>query len=208
MLWGHRNDPVNFHRCLQDFDRRLPDLLEALREGDLLLLTSDHGCDPTTPSTDHSREYALLLAYVQGKNAARPRTRRRVRGCRSDGERLARWQSAAEADSGSADRRVLARASRIAERPNCARASGSRDDPRAPGAAPRGAPARARRNPRSPSDPAARPEGSRGRARRRADHGGRAPGQVSSCPIRNQSCSPDSPPDDGFSASRARRCPR
>jgi phosphopentomutase len=70
MLWGHRNDPVNFHRCLQDFDRRLPDLLEALRPGDLLILTSDHGCDPTTPSTDHSREYALLLAYVAGRNAA------------------------------------------------------------------------------------------------------------------------------------------
>jgi len=70
MLWGHRNDPVNFHRCLQDFDRRLPDLLDALRDQDLLILTSDHGCDPTTPSTDHSREYALLLAYVHGRNAA------------------------------------------------------------------------------------------------------------------------------------------
>jgi phosphopentomutase len=70
MLWGHRNDPVNFHRCLQDFDRRLPDLLDALRPGDLLVLTSDHGCDPTTPSTDHSREHALLLAYVEGRNAA------------------------------------------------------------------------------------------------------------------------------------------
>ncbi len=70
MLWGHRNDPVNFHRCLQDFDRRLPDLLDALRPGDLLIITSDHGCDPTTPSTDHSREYALLLAYVEGRNAA------------------------------------------------------------------------------------------------------------------------------------------
>jgi phosphopentomutase len=70
MLWGHRNDPVNFHRCLQDFDRRLPDLLAALRPGDLLVITSDHGCDPTTPSTDHSREHALLLAYVEGKNAA------------------------------------------------------------------------------------------------------------------------------------------
>jgi phosphopentomutase len=70
MLWGHRNDPVNFHRCLQDFDRRLPDLLAALRRGDLLVLTSDHGCDPTTPSTDHSREYALLVAYVEGRNAA------------------------------------------------------------------------------------------------------------------------------------------
>jgi phosphopentomutase len=70
MLWGHRNDPLNFHRCLQDFDRRLPDLLDALRPDDLLVLTSDHGCDPTTPSTDHSREHALLLAYVEGKNAA------------------------------------------------------------------------------------------------------------------------------------------
>jgi phosphopentomutase len=69
-LWGHRNDPVNFHRCLQDFDRRLPDLLDALRPGDLFILTSDHGCDPTTPSTDHSREYALLLVYVEGRNAA------------------------------------------------------------------------------------------------------------------------------------------
>jgi phosphopentomutase len=70
MLWGHRNDPENFHRCLQDFDRRLPDLLDALRPSDLLILTSDHGCDPTTPSTDHSREHALLLAYVEGRNAS------------------------------------------------------------------------------------------------------------------------------------------
>ncbi len=70
MLWGHRNDPVNFHRCLQDFDRRLPDILDALQPGDLLVLTSDHGCDPTTPSTDHSREHAMLLAYVEGRNAA------------------------------------------------------------------------------------------------------------------------------------------
>ena len=69
MLWGHRNDPENFHRCLQDFDRRLPDILDALRPADLLVLTSDHGCDPTTPSTDHSREHALLLAYVEGRNA-------------------------------------------------------------------------------------------------------------------------------------------
>ena len=69
MLWGHRNDPINFHRCLQDFDRRLSDLLEALRPGDLLVVTSDHGCDPTTPGTDHTREHAPLLAYVHGKNA-------------------------------------------------------------------------------------------------------------------------------------------
>ena len=70
MLWGHRNDPENFHRCLQDFDRRLPDILDALRPGDLLIVTSDHGIDPTTASTDHSREYGMLLCYVHGKNAA------------------------------------------------------------------------------------------------------------------------------------------
>src|SRR3982075_189982 len=69
-LWGHRNDPVNFNRFLPDFARRLPDLLEALRPGDLLVITSDHGCDPTTPSTDHSREHAMLLAYVAGRNAS------------------------------------------------------------------------------------------------------------------------------------------
>ena len=69
MVWGHRNDPVNFHRCLQDFDRRLFEILGALRAGDLLIVTSDHGVDPTTPSTDHSREYALLLLYVEGRNA-------------------------------------------------------------------------------------------------------------------------------------------
>jgi len=69
-LWGHRNDPVNFHRCLQDFDHRLPDLLDALQPGDLLIITSDHGCDPTTPSTDHSREHAMLIAYADGRNAA------------------------------------------------------------------------------------------------------------------------------------------
>ena len=69
MLWGHRNDPENFHRCLQDFDRRLTDILDALKPGDLLVLSSDHGCDPTTPSTDHSREHALLLAYAEGRNA-------------------------------------------------------------------------------------------------------------------------------------------
>jgi phosphopentomutase len=70
MLWGHRNDPVNWHRALQDFDRRLPDILEAMRQDDLLILTADHGCDPTTASTDHSREYAPLLVYAAGRNAA------------------------------------------------------------------------------------------------------------------------------------------
>ena len=77
MLWGHRNDPRGFADALEEFDAGLPDMLAALRHGDLLILTSDHGCDPTTPSTDHSREHALLLAYVAGRNA---------NGSRHDGE--------------------------------------------------------------------------------------------------------------------------
>jgi phosphopentomutase len=63
MLYGHRNDPQGFHRCLREFDRALPSLLAELGSDDLLVLTSDHGCDPTTPSTDHSREHALLVAH-------------------------------------------------------------------------------------------------------------------------------------------------
>ena len=62
--YGHRNDPEGFHRCLQEIDAALPDLLGALGPDDLLVLTSDHGCDPTTPSTDHSREHALLIAHT------------------------------------------------------------------------------------------------------------------------------------------------
>ena len=61
MRWGHRNDPQGYARGLEAFDARLPELREAMRPGDLLILTADHGCDPTTPSTDHSREYVPLL---------------------------------------------------------------------------------------------------------------------------------------------------
>jgi phosphopentomutase len=66
MVWGHRNDPHGFADCLAEFDEDLPRLLSALQHGDLLILTSDHGCDPTTPSTDHSREHGLLLAHIVG----------------------------------------------------------------------------------------------------------------------------------------------
>ena len=70
MTYGHRNDPEGFHRCLQEIDAAIPDLRAALGPDDLLVLTSDHGCDPTTPSTDHSREYALLVAHVPGRGPA------------------------------------------------------------------------------------------------------------------------------------------
>lgn len=63
MLYGHRNDPAGFARSLQEFDTMLAEILKRLQPGDLLILTSDHGNDPTTPSTDHSREYVPLLIY-------------------------------------------------------------------------------------------------------------------------------------------------
>ena len=62
-LWGHRNDPIGFASGLQQFDTLVPEILENLKENDLMILTADHGCDPTTPSTDHSREFVPLLVY-------------------------------------------------------------------------------------------------------------------------------------------------
>jgi phosphopentomutase len=61
MMFGHRNDVTGYADALRDFDRRLPEILAALAPEDILILTGDHGCDPTTASTDHSREYTPLL---------------------------------------------------------------------------------------------------------------------------------------------------
>lgn len=66
-LYGHRNDVEGYARALEEVDRWLPSLEEKLRDDDLAILTADHGCDPTTPSTDHSREFVPLLVY--GKQA-------------------------------------------------------------------------------------------------------------------------------------------
>ncbi|MCD6310430.1 MAG: phosphopentomutase [Candidatus Eremiobacteraeota bacterium] len=70
MLYGHRNDPVGFKKALEVLDDSLPDFQDAIREDDILFFTADHGCDPTTASTDHSREYVPLLVY--GKSLALP----------------------------------------------------------------------------------------------------------------------------------------
>ena len=63
MLYGHRNDIDGYARALEYLDRKLPEILESLKDTDILILTADHGCDPATPSTDHSREYVPLLIY-------------------------------------------------------------------------------------------------------------------------------------------------
>lgn len=62
-LYGHRNNPVGFARALEEFDAALPELMAAVAPDGALFITADHGCDPTTPSTDHSREYVPLLVW-------------------------------------------------------------------------------------------------------------------------------------------------
>ncbi|MCP5037473.1 MAG: phosphopentomutase, partial [Rhodobacteraceae bacterium] len=67
--FGHRNDPEGYAKALVEFDRRLPEILDALAEDDVLVLTADHGTDPAFPGTDHTREYIPVLitgAPVQG----------------------------------------------------------------------------------------------------------------------------------------------
>jgi len=63
MLYGHRNNPQGYGEALEAVDARLPEIESLLHPDDVLMLTADHGCDPTTPSTDHSREYVPLLVY-------------------------------------------------------------------------------------------------------------------------------------------------
>ncbi|MBQ4586838.1 MAG: phosphopentomutase, partial [Clostridia bacterium] len=66
MLYGHRNDVAGYALALTNFDKWLGEFMPRLNDDDLLIITADHGCDPKTPSTDHSREYVPMLMY--GKN--------------------------------------------------------------------------------------------------------------------------------------------
>nr|WP_295678251.1 phosphopentomutase [uncultured Lachnoclostridium sp.] len=63
MVYGHRNDVDGYAKALSYFDEQLPRFLESMQEEDILMITADHGCDPSTPSTDHSREYTPLIVY-------------------------------------------------------------------------------------------------------------------------------------------------
>jgi phosphopentomutase len=69
MLYGHRRDTEGYARALEHFDSRLPEIEAAMNDGDLFMITADHGNDPTFPGTDHTREYAPLIVY--GKKAPR-----------------------------------------------------------------------------------------------------------------------------------------
>lgn len=66
-VYGHRRDPEGYGKALEEFDARLPEVLSNLREDDLLIITADHGNDPTFPGTDHTREYVPLLVYTPRK---------------------------------------------------------------------------------------------------------------------------------------------
>ncbi|MCX6174356.1 MAG: phosphopentomutase [Ignavibacteriales bacterium] len=77
VYYGHRNDPEGLHNALKEFDTRLPEIVNCLDETDRLILTADHGNDPTDISTDHTREYVPLLYYrknIQGKNLGTRKT--------------------------------------------------------------------------------------------------------------------------------------
>jgi len=67
MVYGHRRDPVGYHRSVAETDLALGELLPLLREDDLLMITADHGCDPTFSGSDHTREHVPLLVYCPGK---------------------------------------------------------------------------------------------------------------------------------------------
>ena len=66
MLYGHRNDPDGYARALSEFDVFLSSFIKGMRSDDALFITADHGCDPVTPSTDHSREYVPFLGLGDG----------------------------------------------------------------------------------------------------------------------------------------------
>ena len=72
MIYGHRRDPIGYGNALMEFDEKLPEILSLLSDGDLLIITADHGCDPTYKGTDHTREYIPILCLVKGMKGLYP----------------------------------------------------------------------------------------------------------------------------------------
>ena len=71
MIYGHRRDPLGYGNALMAFDEKLPKILGLMNDGDLIILTADHGCDPTFRGTDHTREYIPILCLVKGMKKLR-----------------------------------------------------------------------------------------------------------------------------------------
>jgi phosphopentomutase len=71
MVYGHRRDAEGYARCLERLDARLPEVTAALGDDDWLFITADHGCDPTAPGTDHTREFTPLVAFSPGGTSGR-----------------------------------------------------------------------------------------------------------------------------------------
>ena len=69
MLYGHRRDTEGYARALERFDSRLPEIEVAMQPDDVMMITADHGNDPTFPGTDHTREYAPLIVYGKAAQA-------------------------------------------------------------------------------------------------------------------------------------------
>ena len=63
MLYGHRNDAAGYGKAIEEIDTYIPKFIDAMTDDDYLVITADHGCDPTTPGTDHTREYVPILIY-------------------------------------------------------------------------------------------------------------------------------------------------
>jgi len=76
MLYGHRRDTEGYAKALEHFDAHLPDIEAAMNDDDLVIISADHGNDPTYPGTDHTREYAPLLAFGRRSRAVDLGTRR------------------------------------------------------------------------------------------------------------------------------------
>jgi len=93
-IYGHRHDVEGFHGALQEIDAAVAGWLELLRDGDLLVLTADHGVDPLAPHTEHTREHAPLLAVFAGQDG------RRHDGPLADvGASVLKWLTGREADA-------------------------------------------------------------------------------------------------------------